>query len=85
MDRAGTYERAFRVLGRYIDQQKPRDVFFFEQDGAYVIRLLMSTRTGARHVLAEFTSDEVRTMVERGPALAQRGSSRGKLSVTLSN
>ena len=47
---------SFRVLGRYFDQQKPRDVFFFEQDGAYVIRLLMSTRTGARHVLAEFTA-----------------------------
>ena len=31
MDRAGAYERAFRVLGRYFDQQKPRDVFFFEQ------------------------------------------------------
>ena len=30
---AGHYERAFRVLGRYIDEQKPRDVFFFEQEG----------------------------------------------------
>ena len=62
----GAYERSFRVLGRYFDQQKPRDVFFFEQDGAYVIRLLMSTRTGARHVLAEFTSEEVRKMVDEG-------------------
>jgi hypothetical protein len=61
---AGPYERAFRVLGRYFDQQKPRDVFFFEQEGAYVIRLLMSTRTGARHVLAEFTADELRQMVD---------------------
>lgn len=63
---AGPYERAFRVLGRYFDQQKPRDVFFFEQDGAYVIRLLMQTRTGARHVLAEFTADEVHKMVDEG-------------------
>ncbi len=31
---AGFYETAFRVLGRYMDEQKPRDVFFFEQDGA---------------------------------------------------
>jgi hypothetical protein len=61
---AGPYERAFRVLGRYFDQQKPRDVFFFEQEGAYVIRLLMSTRTGARHVLAEFTAEELRQMVD---------------------
>jgi hypothetical protein len=66
MERAGAYERAFRVLGRYFDQQKPRDVFFFEQDGAYVIRLLMSSRTGARHVLAEFTSEEVRKMIDEG-------------------
>ena len=66
MQQAGPYERAFRVLGRYFDQQKPRDVFLFEQEGAYVIRLLMSTRTGARHVLAEFTADEVRQMVDDG-------------------
>src|SRR5205085_8469332 len=29
---AGFYETALRVLGGYIDQQQPRDVFFFEQD-----------------------------------------------------
>src|SRR3954453_7871839 len=28
---AGFYETALRVIGSYIDQQKPRDVFFFEQ------------------------------------------------------
>ena len=65
---AGPYERSLRVLGRYIDQQKPRDVFFLEQDGSYVVRLLMGTRQGARHVLAEFTADELATMVEQGPA-----------------
>src|SRR4029078_831137 len=36
---AAYYETAFRVLGRYVDEQKPRDVFFFEQDGAFVLRL----------------------------------------------
>ena len=41
---AGHYEAAFRVLGRYMDDQKPRDVFFFEQDGAFVLRLLMADR-----------------------------------------
>src|SRR5581483_7817412 len=30
---AGYYERALRVIGRYMDEQKPRDTFFFEQDG----------------------------------------------------
>ena len=43
---AGYYETAFRVLGRYMDEQKPRDVFFFEQDGAFVVRLLMAGPAG---------------------------------------
>ncbi|MFN8619198.1 MAG: hypothetical protein U0869_00445 [Chloroflexota bacterium] len=68
MSMAGTYERNLRVLGRYIDQQKPRDVFFLEQDGSYVVRLLMGTRQGARHVLAEFTAEELSAMVDQGPA-----------------
>ena len=37
---AGHYENAFRVLGRYMDEQQPKDVFFFEQEGAFVVRLL---------------------------------------------
>ena len=45
---AGYYETAFRVLGRYMDDQKPRDVFFFEQDGAFVVRLLMSGQAGSQ-------------------------------------
>ena len=60
---AGYYERAFRVIGRYLDEQKPRDIFFFEQDGAFVLRLLMWTQTGSRHVIAEFTRDEVEAMI----------------------
>ncbi|OGN81416.1 MAG: hypothetical protein A2X23_10260 [Chloroflexi bacterium GWC2_73_18] len=66
--RAGRYEKALRVLGRYIDQQRPRDVFFFEQDGAFVLRLLMQTQAGSRHVLAEFTREDIEQMVAQGPA-----------------
>jgi hypothetical protein len=66
---AGFYEQAFRVLGRYMDEQKPRDVFFFEQEGAFVVRLLMATPTGNRHVLAEFTRDDIEQMVQQGPTL----------------
>jgi hypothetical protein len=66
---AGRYEAAFRVLGRYMDDQKPRDVFFFEQDGAFVLRLLMSGQAGARHELAEFTREDINDMVARGPSL----------------
>lgn len=62
---AGPYERALRVIGRYIDEQKPRDAFFFEQAGSYVVRLLMGGRQGAHHVLAEFTPEDVESMVEQ--------------------
>lgn len=68
---AGHYEVAFRVLGRYMDQQKPKDVFFFEQEGAFVLRLLMSGQAGSRHQLAEFTREDIAEMVAAGPALRQ--------------
>ncbi|HEU4672804.1 MAG TPA: hypothetical protein VFS32_07895 [Candidatus Limnocylindrales bacterium] len=66
---AGYYEQALRVIGRYMDEQKPRDTFFFEQDGAFVVRLLMTGQMGSRHVLAEFTRDDIEQMVGQGPAL----------------
>ena len=64
---AGYYEQAFRVVGRYVDEQKPRDIFFFEQEGAFVLRLLMGTQTGSRHVIAEFTRDEVEALIAQAP------------------
>ena len=66
---AGAYERTMRVIGRYIDDQKPKDVFFFEQEGAYVLRLLMNTRQGSKHQLVEFTSEDLLGMVQQGPGL----------------
>jgi hypothetical protein len=66
---AGYYETAFRVLGRYMDEQRPRDVFFFEQDGAFVVRLLLSGQAGSQHQLAEFTREDIAQMVARGPSL----------------
>ncbi|HEY6058441.1 MAG TPA: hypothetical protein VIV06_10435 [Candidatus Limnocylindrales bacterium] len=68
---AGYYEKAFRVLGRYMDEQKPHDVFFFEQEGAFVVRLLMSNQAGSRHVLAEFTREDVEALIAQGPTLRQ--------------
>ncbi len=73
----GYYEHAFRVIGRYMDEQRPRDVFFFEQDGAFVVRLLMGGQAGSKHVLAEFTRDDIEQMVARGPALRHEDSSSG--------
>ncbi len=66
---SGFYENALRVLGAYIDQQKPRDIFFLEQDHAFVVRLLMPTRAGAHHVLAEFTSEDIESMISSGVQL----------------
>ena len=66
---SGTYERAFRVLGRYLDDQKPQDVFFFEQEGAFVVRLLMSTQAGSRHTLAEFTREDIEAMIAAAPRM----------------
>jgi hypothetical protein len=71
---AGPYERRLRVIGRYVDDQRPKDVFFFEQEGAFVLRLLMASRQGSRHVLAEFTPEDLDAMVQQGPSL--RGESR---------
>ena len=69
---AGYYEAAFRVLGRYMDEQKPRDAFFFEQDGAFVVRLLMGGQAGQKHVLAEFTREDIAELISRGPALRSK-------------
>ncbi len=74
---AGYYEKSFRVLGRYMDEQKPRDVFFFEQEGAFVVRLLMGSPTGSRHVLAEFTKEDIEAMIAQGPSLRQPAAAPG--------
>jgi hypothetical protein len=66
---AGYYETAFRVLGRYVDEQKPRDVFFFEQQGAFVVRLLMGGHSGSHHELTEFTRDDIDQLVASAPRL----------------
>jgi hypothetical protein len=67
-EKAGYYETSFRVLGRYMDEQHPRDVFFFEMDGAFVVRLLMTDAKGSHHVLAEFTREDIQALVSEGPS-----------------
>jgi len=79
---AGYYEAAFRVLGRYMDEQKPRDVFFFEQDGAFVVRLLMGGQAGSKHVLAEFTREDITEMISRGPTHRAKDTAPGAAAPT---
>src|SRR5215203_4911578 len=65
----GVHERALRVIGRWMDEQKPRDVFLFEQDEAYVVRLHVGGQSGSHHMLAEFTKDDINELVRQGPTL----------------
>ena len=69
---AGNHERAMRVMGRWMDEQKPHDVFLFEQEGAYVVRLHHAGQAGAHHTLAEFTRDDIQGLVSQGPSLRGR-------------
>jgi hypothetical protein len=69
---AGPHERALRVIGRWMDEQKPHDVFLFEQGGAYVVRLMMVGQAGAHHELAEFTAEDVEGLVARAPSRRAR-------------
>ena len=63
------YESALRVFGRYLDEHRPRDIFFFEQEGAYVLRLLQADQTGFHHALVEFMKDDITEMTTRAPTL----------------
>jgi hypothetical protein len=63
------YEAQLRVIGRYFDEKKPRDLFFFELDGAYVARLTMSGQGGLKQELVEFTPDDIADMIAKAPAL----------------
>lgn len=71
---AGLHEQALRVIGHWIDQQKPKDVFLFEQEGAYVVRLNVGGQAGVHHELAEFTRDDVEGLVAKAPALRNKPS-----------
>lgn len=66
---AGAHERALRVIGHWIDSQKPKDAFLFEQDGAYVVRLNVGGQQGSHHGLAEFTRDDVDGLAAAAPGL----------------
>jgi hypothetical protein len=63
------YESQLRVIGRYLDGQHPRDIFFFELDGAYVLRLTMTGQGGFKQELVEFTRDDIAELISKAPAL----------------
>jgi hypothetical protein len=71
-DLSNYYELGMRILGAYIDQQKAHDVFLFEQEGSFVLRLFgVAGSRGAGHQLSEFTKDEILAMIASAPELRQ--------------
>ena len=80
-DLVNYFEQALRVIGAWIDSEKARDVFFFEQDGSFVLRMLHASAVGAvGHTLAEFTKDEILAMIEAAPQ--QRGAAAAAAAAT---
>lgn len=67
-DLANYYEQALRVIGRYVDTQKVRELFFFEQEGAFVLRLLTAASGGSTaHQLVEFTKEDILARIGEAP------------------
>ena len=67
------YEGALRVIGQFLDKRKPRGIFFFEQDGAYVLRILQVGQTGNQHELLEFTRDDIDQLDQTSVNLRRQG------------
>ena len=67
---AGHYETAFRVIGRYIDEQKPQRRLLLRA-GRRLRRppAAWPARPGSHHELAEFTKDDIAGLVAKGPSL----------------
>ena len=63
------YEAQLRVIGRFFDEKKPRDVLFFELDGAYVARLTQTGQTGLRQEVVEFTPEDIAELIANAPSL----------------
>jgi hypothetical protein len=63
------YEAQLRVIGRFLDERKPRDVLLFEVDGAYVARLTQAGQTGLKHEVVEFTPQDIADLIAQAPAL----------------
>ena len=71
-DLTNYYELALRIVGAYVDNQKAHDVFLFEQDGSFVVRLFGVSSSRAGHQLSEFTKDEILAMIEAAPEQRQQ-------------
>jgi hypothetical protein len=66
-DNPQRYELELRVIGRFIDGERPRDLFFFEQGGDYVLRLSHAGQAGTKHALYEFPRQDIANLVANAP------------------
>jgi hypothetical protein len=62
------YESQLRVIGRFFDAKHPRDLFFFEMDGAYVARISVAGPGGLKMELIEFTREDIADLIAQAPA-----------------
>jgi hypothetical protein len=72
------FEAQLRVIGKYLDDQHPKDIFFFELDGSYVIRLSVAGQGGLKQELVEFTRDDIAELIAKAPALRRDTAARQK-------
>ncbi len=63
------YEPQLRVIGRYLDEQHPRDIFFFEVDGSYIARITKPGQGGLKQELIEFTAEDIADLIAKAPEL----------------
>jgi hypothetical protein len=61
------YELQLRVIGRFLDEKKPRDLLLFEVDGAYIARLTLQGQGGVKHELVEFTPEDIADLIAKAP------------------
>ncbi len=59
------YELAMRIVGAYVDSERAHDVFLFEQEGTFVVRMFkVGGPRSSGHELAEFTRDEILAIID---------------------
>ncbi len=66
------YEQQLRVVGRFLDEKHPRDIFFFELDGAYIARVTVAGQGGLKQELIEFTREDIAELIAKAPAFRHR-------------
>ena len=61
-----------------VTEEDDEELLELDQDGAFVVRLLIGTQAGQHHELAEFTRDDIEDLVSRGPGLRRPDTPAGQ-------